>query len=102
MIAQKRLYKKELECVVDCQRLVRGSMARRRYVVLRCAALVLQMTFRNNQKMKAIRKEYSTKRNSAIYIQSWWRMNAARRKFDQEKKKIVLCQSIVRGFVQKR
>ncbi|XP_054761637.2 abnormal spindle-like microcephaly-associated protein homolog [Lytechinus pictus] len=99
---QRDWYLKQRSSAICIQAELRKMLAKKRYLQLRDAAIVLQTRYRARILMQQITQDYNMKRSSAICLQSVYRGHLHRKNFLHQKSSAMVIQARVRGYLQHR
>jgi len=109
MVQCQQSFKAVVNIVIMLQAQFRRCLAMKRFVKLKSAALYVQRQYRRKlelvkfkQQMLIMQEEKLRKRRAAVRIQSFWRMQKDKRKYNFKLRSIVLLQSSVRGVLLRR
>ena len=89
---EKALY----DAAVKIQSVVRGYLARQRFLATRNAALMVQRKWRSIQTGREVRRGYTNMKSAALTIQKNWRMHSCLKEYHLAKQRVILLQSVWR------
>merc|ERR550519_2749407 len=69
---------------------------------MKMATLLIQKRFRDCMQMRKERQNFLDTKAAAVHLQSWWRMMKQQKLYKEEVSKVVTCQAVVRGFLDRR
>lgn len=97
-LLQSRLHSEQVNKICILQRWIRGVLQRRHFVVQRSAAVIIQAAWRGY----LVRADLEMDALAALRIQSCWRMYLARRDYLVLRDRIILLQSHVKGYLERK
>ena len=102
MYTQRKLYVKECKNITTSQSYIRRYLARKRYVNLKNAALLIQQRYRATRLKETSRAQFLQLRSTTVKLQSIIRMKTQRTKFFQQREAAIKIQALFRTYIAKK
>merc|ERR1719234_1738693 len=101
MVRARQQFFPILRAAIICQATIRTFVMRRRFLKLKAASKVMQERWRATREAKEMRSNYVKLRNATVTLQAKWRGKQAREQYRLDVEKVVRCQALVRGRLQR-